>query len=155
MRVKGIHPLCWPSLIWVGSFSHRNKAPLVRLVLAIWSLAVIICSVLFQQFQMKRDLANCQGFHKNHNNYLNCSVTAAKCSYIIIGSEALMAVGWPILKNGSNQIPVEQSCIIYCVCGAGYSEIYKAVSGMKYKGTFFALFSTVSTKTAKHTKGPL
>lgn len=80
-----VHIVC-VGAISGGSFSHRNKVPLVRTVLAFRSLAGFTCSALFQLFKMKKDLATCWGFHNNHNNYLNCSVTVVNCSYIIIKS---------------------------------------------------------------------
>lgn len=132
-----VHIVC-VGAISVGSFSHRNKASLVRTVLALWSLGGFTGSALFQLFKMKKDLATCWGFHNNHNNYLNCSVTVVNCSYI---------TG----KKGFDQIAVEQSCINFCF-GAKKSDIYQwKISENETQKDKFCLIS-IAKKTNHITK---
>lgn len=72
--------LCVCRLISMGSLSHCKNAS-VRNTGWFKPFAFTLAWSCFSSFKWKGDLASCWGLYNNHNNYLNCSVTAAKCSY--------------------------------------------------------------------------
>lgn len=75
-----ISVLSRPRLISMGSLSHCKNGS-VRNTGWFKPFAFTLAWSCFSSFKWKGDLASCWGLYNNHNNYLNCSVTAAKCSY--------------------------------------------------------------------------